>query len=392
MMKKALLVLEDGSYFFGYSFACDGEVFGELVFNTAMTGYQEVLTDPSYTDQIVVMSYPEIGIYGINEMDNESETVKVAGFVVYRSVERHSNQRATKSFVDFLKQSGTVAIEGIDTRELIKKIRARGVINGAISTKDLDPKSLLIKLKQQRIMDGVDLVQRVSTEKVMDGQEDFEWRVAVVDCGVKSGIIRELRKLKASTVLLPYTTEFNELIKLKVDGVIVSNGPGDPAVLVKTVELIRQILKNKIPLAGICLGHQLIGLSIGAKTYKMKFGHRGINHPVKNLQTGRILITTHNHGYAVEPESLGIKGISNQNQDPGLVMENVQRLTELVGISPLGFGRVKITHISLNDGTIEGLKLIDYPAFSVQYHPEASPGPHDAGSFFTDFKALALMR
>ncbi len=158
------------------------------------------------------------------------------------------------------------------------------------------------------------------------------------------------------------------------------------------MELIRQILKNKIPLAGICLGHQLIGLSIGAKTYKMKFGHRGINHPVKNLQTGRILITTHNHGYAVEPESLGIEGISNQNQDPGLVMENVQRLTELVGISPLGFGRVKITHISLNDGTIEGLKLIDYPAFSVQYHPEASPGPHDAKSFFTDFKALALMR
>lgn len=391
-MKKALLVLEDGSYFFGYSFACDGEVFGELVFNTAMTGYQEVLTDPSYTGQIVVMSYPEIGIYGINEMDNESQTVKVAGFVIYRSVERYSNQRATKSFVDFLKQSGTVAIEGIDTRELIKKIRARGVINGAISTKDLDPKSLLIKLKQQRIMDGVDLVQRVSTEKVMDEQEDFEWRVAVVDCGVKSGIIRELRKLKASIILLPYTTEFNELIKLKVDGVIVSNGPGDPAVLTKTVELIRQILKNKIPLAGICLGHQLIGLSIGAKTYKMKFGHRGINHPVKNLQTGRILITTHNHGYAVEPESLGIEGISNQNQDPGLVMENVQRLTELVGISPLGFGRVKITHISLNDGTIEGLKLIDYPAFSVQYHPEASPGPHDAKSFFTDFKALALMR
>ncbi|MEJ5229725.1 MAG: glutamine-hydrolyzing carbamoyl-phosphate synthase small subunit [Pseudothermotoga sp.] len=390
-MKRALLVLEDGSYFYGDSFAAEGEVFGELVFNTAMTGYQEVLTDPSYTGQIVVMSYPEIGIYGINDSDMESNTVKVAGFVVYRSVEKPSNHRATKSLADYLKENKVVAIEGIDTRMLIRKIRDKGVVNGAISTQDLDPLSLIGKLKSMQKIDDVDLVKNVSTSTVEDVHRKNGWKVAIVDCGCKWGIIRELEKLGASVALVPYTIDFEDLRALKVNGVLVSNGPGNPAVLDKTIVLIKQILTHGIPLAGICLGHQLLALAVGASTYKMKFGHRGINHPVKDLETQKVMITTQNHGFAVDPESIGVYGIKNKDQDPGFVFEKIQNFRDLVGKSTEGF-RVKITHLSLNDGTIEGLRLLDYPAFSVQFHPEASAGPHDAKDFFENFMRLVLSR
>ncbi|MFN4189521.1 MAG: glutamine-hydrolyzing carbamoyl-phosphate synthase small subunit [Pseudothermotoga sp.] len=390
-MKKALLVLEDGSHFYGESFASDGEAFGELVFNTGMTGYQEILTDPSYKGQIVVMSYPEIGIYGINYEDVESDTIKVAGFIVYSSVKEPSNYRARKSLADYLKEHGVVAVEGIDTRMLIKRIREKGVIKGAISTQDLNVESLLAKLKKQQELDSLDLVKEVSTDKVIESQSDSNWRLALIDCGCKRGIIRELEKLKASVIVVPYTIDFEKLRNFKVHGVIISNGPGNPVVLERTISLVKDILRYKMPVAGICLGHQLMSLAIGARTYKMKFGHRGINHPVKDLEREKILITTHNHGFAVEPESIGIKGITNKEQDPRFIFENIDKFKNLVGTSPEGY-RLKITHISLNDGTVEGIRLLDFPAFSVQYHPEASPGPHDAKEFFKDFMNLVFSR
>ncbi len=390
-MKKALLVLEDGSYFYGESFASDGETFGELVFNTGMTGYQEILTDPSYKGQIVVMSYPEIGIYGINYEDVESDTIKVAGFIVYSSVKEPSNYRATKSLADYLKENEVVAVEGIDTRMLIKRIREKGVIKGAISTQDLNVESLLAKLKKQQELDSLDLVKEVSTDKVIESQSDSDWRVVLIDCGCKRGIIRELEKLKASVIVVPYTIDFEELRSFKVHGVIISNGPGNPVILERTISLVKDILRYKMPVAGICLGHQLISLAVGARTYKMKFGHRGINHPVKDLEREKILITTHNHGFAVDPESIGIKGITNKEQDPRFIFENIDKFKNLAGTSPEGY-RLKITHISLNDGTVEGIRLLDFPAFSVQYHPEASPGPHDAKEFFKDFMNFVFTR
>ncbi|KUK02168.1 MAG: Carbamoyl-phosphate synthase small chain [Thermotoga sp. 50_1627] len=383
-MKRALLVLEDGTFCFGESLAAEGEVYGELVFNTAMTGYQELLTDPSYTNQIVVMTYPEIGIYGVNEEDIESDGVKVKGFVVFRMVEKAYNYRATKSLIDYLKENGTMAIQNVDTRSLTRKIRSQGTMKGAISTIDLDPKSLLEKVKRSEPVLGIDLVKEVSCHE-SSLEESSGPRVAVIDCGVKFNILRELKKRGLSILKVPYTIDFEELKKFDVKGVLISNGPGDPSVLVKTIDLVRKILKHNLPVAGICLGHQLLALAIGARTYKMKFGHRGVNHPVKDLERNKVLITTHNHGFAVEPSSLKLTGIG---QTETFQYENLSYFQELLGESPAGFGKVKVTHVSLNDGTIEGMRLLDYPAFSVQFHPEACPGPHDANFFFDDFMKL----
>jgi carbamoyl-phosphate synthase small subunit len=382
-MKKALLVLEDGTFFFGENLAAEGEVYGELVFNTAMMGYQEVLTDPSYTNQIVVMTYPEVGIYGVNEEDIESDRVRVKGFVVFRMVEESYNHRATKTLIEYLKESGTMAIQGVDTRSLTRKIRSQGTMKGAISTIDLDPKSLLEKVRQNEPVLGVDLVKEVSSKEIFLDDSSGP-RVAVIDCGAKFNILRELKKRGLCVLRVPYTIEFEELKRLDVQGVLISNGPGDPSVLVKTIDLVRQILLHCLPVAGICLGHQLLALAIGGKTYKMKFGHRGVNHPVKDLERNKVLITTHNHGFAVEPSSLRISGM----EDDVFHYEKFSNTDELMGESPAGFGKVKITHVSLNDGTIEGMKLLDYPAFSVQFHPEACPGPHDANFFFDDFTKL----
>jgi carbamoyl-phosphate synthase small subunit len=371
-MKKALLLLEDGTFFYGRAFAADGEVFGELVFNTSTTGYEEVLTDPSYAGQIVIMTYPEIGIYGINDEDAESDSAKVTGLVVYRSVQRYFNQRANKSLGEYLKTNGVIGIEGIDTRSLTKKIRNRGTAMGAVSTENMDPDSLREKLRNVIEINKTDLVSKVSSEVVWNYKKEGKVRIAIVDCGCKKGILRELEKFDVAITVVPYDIGFEEIEKLNPDGVMISNGPGDPSILIRTVELIKHILKKRIPLAGICLGHQLLALAIGAKTYKMKFGHRGINHPVKDLRSKRVLITTHNHGFAVDPKSLNI------NADT------------LIGISKEDFGRVEITHLSLNDMTVEGIRLLDYPAFSVQFHPEASPGPHDSKSFFEDFLKLII--
>jgi len=384
-MSKALLVLEDGTFFFGKSLGAEGESFGELVFNTAMTGYQEVLTDPSYTGQIVTMTYPEIGIYGVNEKDVESDGIKVAGFVVYRSVEKPFNTAATMSFPEYLKKYGVVAIEDVDTRALTKKIRVKGAMKGAISTVDLNPESLIQRVRENQGIVGIDLVKEVSPKSLLKENDEGKFLIVVIDSGVKYGILRNLKNVGAKVLRIPYTIDYKALKSLNPDGVLISNGPGDPAVLLRTIELIRKILKGGIPVAGICLGHQLLSLAIGGKTYKMKFGHRGINHPVKDLKSGRVLITTHNHGFAVDPESFGISRVGSENQDANVLTEDMKTLKVLEGHSPLGFGKVEITHISLNDGTVEGIRLIDYPAFSVQYHPEASPGPHDAKYFFEEF-------
>ncbi|PLV59276.1 glutamine-hydrolyzing carbamoyl-phosphate synthase small subunit [Thermotoga sp. KOL6] len=386
-MSKALLALEDGSFFFGRSLGAEGETFGELVFNTGMTGYQEVLTDPSYTGQIVVMTYPEIGIYGVNEEDVESDGIKVAGFVVYRSVNVPSNWRATKSFPEYLKENNIVAIEGVDTRALTRKIRVKGAMKGAISTYDLNPESLVKRVKESPSIVGRDLAGLVTPKNIVKENKDGDFSVVVLDSGVKWGILRDLKRVGARVVRVPYGVEIEDIKKLNPDGILISNGPGDPAALHKTVNLIKELLKEEIPLAGICLGHQLLGLAVGGRTYKMKFGHRGINHPVKDLRTGRVLITTHNHGFAVDPKSFGLPELGSEDQDANVLTKNLQKISVLEGKSPQGI-KIEVTHISLNDGTLEGMRLVDYPAFSVQYHPEASPGPHDAKYFFEEFKRL----
>ncbi|MDF1512400.1 MAG: glutamine-hydrolyzing carbamoyl-phosphate synthase small subunit [Anaerolineae bacterium] len=405
--KTALLALEDGSAYWGQNVGAPGESFGELVFNTGMTGYQEVLTDPSYCGQIVVMTYPEIGIYGINTEDSESEHIQVAGFVVQNAVRAPSNQRAQMSFTDFLSQAGTIAIEGIDTRALTRHLRTQGAMRGAISTVDLKVESLVERIRQSPQMTGMGLAHKVTAKAVsrLNTSPDTALHIIIIDAGRKENIARDLMSRGMAVTVVPYNTPISELLALQPDGVLVSNGPGDPEPLHETISLMRHILKHRIPLAGICLGHQLLGLALGGKTYKMRFGHRGVNHPVKDLSSGSIVITTQNHGFAVDPTSLGISWtpldtafipqrseLSRQDiQDaPGTMAERLPS-SALTGTSPLGFGTVEVTHLSLNDGTVEGLQLLDGPAFSVQYHPEACPGPHDARAFFDQFVELVTV-
>ncbi len=418
--QTALLVLEDGTVLWGRSLGRAGETFGEFVFNTGMTGYQEVLTDPSYYGQIVVMTYPEIGIYGVNPEDVESARIQVAGYVVHRAVRRPFNQRATLSFTKYLEQAGIVAIEGVDTRMLTRHLRTQGAMRGAISTVDLDPPHLIERVRQSPQMLGRNLAQEVSPSQVGDcGLQiaNCKFRVVMVDCGRKENIVRDLMHYGCTVTVVPYNADIQTVLDLHPDGVFFSNGPGDPDPLDATIRLARSVLERRIPFAGICLGHQILGLALGGRTYKMRFGHRGINHPVRDFRAERILITTQNHGFAVDPTSLGIawepldtafeparpevlaslqvcKSASLQ------VTHHASRITHhvtmaellpqefLIGESPLGFGKVEITHLSLNDGTLEGMRLLDLPAVSVQYHPEAAPGPHDAKPFFEEFVEL----
>ncbi|TET48863.1 MAG: glutamine-hydrolyzing carbamoyl-phosphate synthase small subunit, partial [Anaerolineales bacterium] len=395
-----------GTLFWGGSVGELGETFGEMVFNTSMTGYQEVLTDPSYRGQIVVMTYPEIGIYGVNPDDVESEQIQVAGFAVHRAVRQPFNQRATLGFTEYLEQSGVVAIEGIDTRMLTRHLRTHGAMRGGISGVDLDPESLVARVRQSPEMLGLNLAQEVSPEEptARSYETNGQYHVVVVDAGRKEGIVRDLEARKAEVTFVPYDIDVSEVVALKPDGVLVSNGPGDPEPLRQTIELIRGLLRQRVPLVGICLGHQLLGLALGGETYKMRFGHRGVNHPVKDLATGHVVITTQNHGFAVDPTSLGVDwqpidaafqpanaDILTENErlaDPTVTMAELMPSSPLIGSSPVGFGMVEVTHLSLNDGTLEGLRLHDFPAFSVQYHPEASPGPHDAKAFFEQFVEL----
>ncbi|HEX3035585.1 MAG TPA: glutamine-hydrolyzing carbamoyl-phosphate synthase small subunit [Thermodesulfobacteriota bacterium] len=371
-MKKALLVLEDGTIFQGSGFGADGEVYGEVVFNTAITGYQEILTDPSYNGQIVVMTYPEIGNYGINPEDVESKRPFVRGFVVKEYWQSPSNWRSQESLGDYLSRYGITGIEGIDTRELTKRIRTQGAQRGVISTDDLDPESLLSKVRQSPQIVGADLVTEVSCNEfyrwqngsgfwkpAYDSKGDMgrDFRVIVYDFGVKQNILRRLVDTGCEVLVAPSQTPPHEVLSLNPDGIVLSNGPGDPAAVSYAIETVRTLIGKK-PIFGICLGNQILGLALGGKTYKLKFGHRGANQPVKDLSTGKVSITSQNHGFAVDPDSLG--------------------------------SNVDITHINLNDSTVEGLRHKEYPIFSVQYHPEASPGPHDSSSLFHDF--LKLMK
>jgi carbamoyl-phosphate synthase small subunit len=364
-MKQAKLALEDGAVFTGYAFGAGGTSEGEVVFNTSMTGYQEILTDPSYKGQIVTMTYPLIGNYGINRLDVESKRPHVAGFVVKELPPAYSNYRADLSLDQYLKDNKIIGIRGIDTRALTRRLRISGAMRGILSTEILDDAKLLEKARRSAAMEGADWVQAVkpSAEYAWD-QDQGDWRlgkvergdglhVVALDCGAKQNILRHLAERGIKVTVLPPDVSIDEILKHRPDGLFVSNGPGDPAALDYAVRPIQAAL-GKVPIFGICLGHQLLGRAIGAQTYKLKFGHRGANQPVKNLDTGRVEITSQNHGFAVDQKSLEKNG----------------------GV---------VTHLNLNDNTVEGFRHKTLPVFCVQYHPEASPGPHDAAYLFDAF-------
>jgi carbamoyl-phosphate synthase small subunit len=371
--QMAKLALEDGTVFTGDSCGADGEVAGEVVFNTSMTGYQEILTDPSYRGQIVTMTYPEIGNCGVNDEDLESQHPQLAGFIVREDSRIVSNFRSHGALQPYLAKHGIVAIAGIDTRALVRRIRTKGALKGILSTTDLDDASLVGKAVDSPGLVGRDLVREVLPKQATNWQEglsswtrlpsyerpkfDKALHVVALDFGMKWNIARYLHDLECRVTVLPGTVSAKEVLSHQPDGVLLSNGPGDPEPLDYAIQTIRDLL-GKVPLFGICLGHQLLSLACGAKTFKLKFGHRGANQPVLNLQTGRVEITTQNHGFAVERESL-----------PNCL---------------------ELTHVHLNDDTIAGVRHRTYPAFSVQYHPEASSGPHDSQYLFDMFRTMMV--
>lgn len=354
---KALIALEDGRVFEGISLGAEGEKAGEVVFNTSMTGYQEIMTDPSYKGQIVTMTYPLIGNYGVNGDDVESEGPKVEGFVVREFSKITSNFAASEDLLGYLRRNRLMAVEEVDTRALTKHIRSKGAMKAMISTTDLDPESLVRKAKESRGIVGVDLVKEVTCMEpyLFDGDDGDPFCV-VMDFGVKMNIPRMLKKQGCRVKVVPARTKASDILAMNPDGVLLSNGPGDPQGVPDVVEEIRKLF-GKVPIFGICLGQQLLGLAYGGNTYKLKFGHRGANQPIKDLKTGRIHITSENHGFAVAIDSI--------KEEP-----------------------VRATHVNLNDGTLEGLEHETYPIFSVQFHPEASPGPHDTYGLFARFREM----
>jgi carbamoyl-phosphate synthase small subunit len=372
---SALLALEDGTVFRGSGFGAEGEAFGEAVFNTGMTGYQEILTDPSYAGQIVTMTAPQQGNYGMHAADAESERIHVAGFAVREAARRPSSPRADGTLGEGLDEAGVIGIEGIDTRKLTLCIRDAGAMRAAISTKDLDPSSLVDRVRETPGMVGADLARTVTTSKSYDasatvGPADTSrgrvLRIAVYDFGVKRNILRTLAAAGMGATVVPAETPAGDVLAGGFDGVLLSNGPGDPAATPYGVAAAAELL-GRMPLFGICLGHQLLGLALGGQTYKMPFGHRGVNQPVQDTRTGEVRITSHNHGFAVDP--------AGWERGPD-------------GSVRTAFGLVELSHRNLNDDTLEGLRCLDIPAFSVQYHPEAAPGPHDARDLFDEFRTL----
>ncbi|MFH1398021.1 MAG: glutamine-hydrolyzing carbamoyl-phosphate synthase small subunit [Candidatus Omnitrophota bacterium] len=382
MDNPAILALEDGRIFKGKSFGASGERFGEVVFNTSMAGYQEILTDPSYKGQIVTMTYPLIGNYGVNKEDVESFKPFVEGFVVKEYSKIASNWRSQTTLGEYLKENDILGIEGIDTRALTLHIRRAGAMKAVLSTIDLDENSLIEKARNSSGLEGIDLVKEVTCKKKYillrqtlsvlgsrglsaealakaDSRSKINkvgCKIAVLDCGVKYNILRELLKYGCQVNVVPAFTTAEEILKDKPDGILLSNGPGDPAAVTYVVDTVRKLI-GKVPLFGICLGQQMLGLALGGKTYKLKFGHHGGNQPVKDLKTGKVSITCQNHGFCVDIDSLPKKDI-------------------------------EITHKNLNDQTLEGFRHKKFPIFSVQFHPESSPGPHDASYLFEEFIKL----
>jgi len=358
-------MLEDGSSYQGYAFAGRGEVLGEVVFNTGMAGYQEILTDPSYKGQILVMTYPLIGNYGVNDADMESGGIHLEGYIVKEYQDQPSNWRSTRTLKAFLEAHGKLGVDGIDTRSLTKKIRTAGAMRGILSTNVDDKPGLLERVRAYPGLVGQDMVAHVActtpylwkdgaARAFFVGPKD-RLRVAVLDCGVKYNILRHLEGLGCEVMVMPARASAHDILALEPDGIMLSNGPGDPEPITYAADTIRALLGKK-PVFGICLGHQLLGLAVGGRTSKLKFGHHGVNQPVKNLATGKVEISSQNHGFVVLRETLPKDTV--------------------------------VTHINLNDGTLEGLAYPDLMAFSVQYHPEASPGPFDAGYLFHDFLKL----
>lgn len=380
---KALLALEDGTVYHGTAFGARGMACGEVCFNTSMTGYQEVLTDPSYKGQIVTMTYPLIGNYGVNRLDVESWRPHVSGFVIRELSPVVSNWRADSSLQDYLEEHGVPGVQGIDTRALTRKLRVRGAMNGLISTEDLSDAEAVERARQWPGLLGIDYVKEVShpesfawdpedrqsarfnlvrgqavaePRQVRDALPPADLPIVAYDFGIKYNILRSLRQQGFRVQVVPAHTPAATALEYKPAGIFLSNGPGDPAALDYAVQAIADLVKTGIPLFGICLGHQLLGQALGGKTFKLKFGHRGANQPVKDLETGRVEITCQNHGFSLDPASLP--------------------------------GEAVVNRVNLNDGTIEGLRLKSRPVFAVQYHPEASPGPHDSAPLFKEFRQL----
>jgi carbamoyl-phosphate synthase small subunit len=369
-MTQALLALEDGTVFWGTPYGARGETFGEVVFNTNLTGYQEVLTDPSYKGQIVAMTYPLIGNYGVTDEDLESAGPQVEGFIIREGSRRVSNWRARLGLEEWLQQHGIVGIQDVDTRALTRHLRTRGAMRGAISTVTLDPARLIAKVQASPGLIGRDLVCEVTCDRVYTwSRGEWRWpdghlpapaaeerfRVVAYDFGIKRNILRKLAMLGCEVTVVPAHTSAADVLRLDPDGVFLSNGPGDPEGVPYAIEAVRQLIGVK-PIFGICLGHQILGLAFGGRTYKLKFGHRGGNQPVLHLPAQKVEITAQNHGFAVDAESLPAE--------------------------------LEVTHLNLNDRTVEGMRHRELPIFSVQYHPEASPGPHDSWYLFERFRAL----
>ncbi len=372
---KAKLALENGTILSGEAFGAEGETTGEVVFNTSLSGYQEIFSDPSYSGQIVTMTYPLIGNYGTNADDGESPAPQVAGVIVKEYFDFHSNFRASESLGSWLKRHNVVAVQGLDTRMITKMIRTFGAMRGILSTADMDDQRLMMKVKGAPEMTGLDLTRVVSCKEpykwdevdrtpfllkpIANGKTNGKrFKVIAYDCGIKQNIMRRLTSYGCDVTVVPALHPAEEVLAMNPDGIFVSNGPGDPAAVKKAIQNLKTLLGKK-PIFGICLGHQLLALAFNAKTFKLKFGHRGGNHPVKNLLTQRIEITSQNHGFAVDPATLDPKTL-------------------------------EVTHVNLNDGTNEGFRHREMPVFSVQYHPEASPGPHDSDYLFADF--VEMMR